>query len=160
MHASLWRPLRALVVAAAGAAAAFFLDPDRGRSRRARTRDRAPALVRRTGREASRRCRYLAGRARGVVARARGAGRPSPGDDRQVAEEVHRVLAGLPFPTADVTVEVVAGLARLRGQVATADEQARVEAAVSGAPGVEQLQSFLHQPGTPAPNKASALSAS
>lgn len=146
--------------AATGAVLSYFLDPDRGRSRRARASDQAPAALRRASRKLSRRARYLAGRARGVALRARGAGRPSPHDDLQVAEQIRQGLARLSFSTADVTVEVVRGVARLRGQVATEQEQRMVEDKVLRAAGVREVHSFLHLPGTPAPNKSSALRAS
>lgn len=156
----LWMFVRTVVVGTIGAALAFFFDPDRGRSRRARAMDQAAAVARRAGREMSRRARYLAGRTRGLTLRARGAGRPSPQDDLQVAEQIRQRLAELNLSTADVTVEVVEGVVQLRGQVATEEEQRIVEEQASHAPGVREVRSYLHLPGTPAPNKASALRAS
>lgn len=160
MHRRLWRPVRAAAAAVAGAVAAYFLDPEQGRTRRSRTADQAAATLRRTGRQASRRLRYIAGRGRGVAARGVGAGRSSPEDDVQVAEGVRMRLSGLQFPTSDVTVEVVGGVARLRGEVPTSEAQQQLEAEVSGAPGVREVESYVHLPGEPPPNKASALRAS
>lgn len=77
-----------------------------------------------------------------------------------MAEVIRQRLAGLSFSTADVTVELVEGVARLRGQVATEQEQKIVEDEVSHAAGVRQMHSYLHLPGTPAPNESSALRAS
>lgn len=156
----MWAFARAAAMATTGAALSYFLDPDRGRSRRARARDQSAATLRRARRKVTRRARYLSGRARGVALRARGAGRPFPHDDLQVADQIRQGLARLSFSTADVTVEVVKGVARLRGQLATDQEQRMVEDKVSRAAGVREAHSFLHLPGTPAPNKSSALRAS
>ncbi len=160
MNNRLWVLVRTVVVGTISVGLAYFLDPDRGRSRRARVKDQAAAAGRRARREMSRRGRYLAGRARGIALRARGAGRPSPEDDLQVTEVIRQRLAGLSFSTADVSVEVVEGVAQLRGQVATEQEQKIVEDEVSRAAGVREMHSYLHLPGRPAPNKSSALRAS
>lgn len=160
MKNRLWMLVRTVVVGTVSAALSYFLDPDQGRSRRARAKDRAAAAGRRAGRKMSRRARYLAGRTRGIALRARGAGRPSPEDDLEVAEQIRQRLVELSFSTTDVTVEVVEGVARLRGQVATEQEQKIVEEKVSHAAGVREVESYLHLPGTTAPNKSSALRAS
>jgi hypothetical protein len=44
--------------------------------------------------------------------------------------------------------------------VAGDEAKAAVEQAISGTPGVLAVESFLHTPGTPAPNKAASLKAS
>jgi gas vesicle protein len=54
--------------AAVGALVAFFLDPDRGRSRRALTRDQLAALMRRTGRRIGRTLRWSEGPVVGLAA--------------------------------------------------------------------------------------------
>src|SRR5262245_37427759 len=99
----------------------YFLDPDRGRSRRARTYDQAGAKARHARREAERRANYEAGRRRGEMLVEQGAGRFHPVDDRDVATHLKEVLTRLDFPTRDVTVEVVDGTVGLRGQVEEAD---------------------------------------
>ncbi|MGI9120833.1 MAG: BON domain-containing protein [Acidimicrobiales bacterium] len=154
------RKLTALVWGAGGAGLAYFLDPDRGRARRARTRDQAAAALRRRRREAESQMRYDEGRLEGVAARASGAGRLTPEDDTDIVQAVHAALSRLDFPTADVNVELVDGVAGLRGQVASAEQIGRVQQAVDQLPGVTGVQSYLHTPGTPAPNKAASLEAS
>ncbi|HEV8421461.1 MAG TPA: hypothetical protein VGR13_08915, partial [Actinomycetota bacterium] len=59
------RKRSALAAGALGAAAAYFFDPQMGRSRRARTRDQLVAMFRRTGRRVG----GSAGRAGGWAAR-------------------------------------------------------------------------------------------
>ncbi len=147
-------------VGAAGAAAAYFLDPARGRARRAQARDQAAAAVRRRREEAGRKARYAQGRAEGAAAQAQGAGRTKPQDDVDVVQSIKQALAALDVPIEDVTVEAVDGLATLRGQVPDDEAKSAVEKAASGAAGVNEVHSWLHLPGEPAPNKASALRAS
>ena len=77
-----------------------------------------------------------------------------------MVQVVKQALSALPAATENVTVEVVDGLATLRGQVLSLDDRSSIEAEVRRAPGVLDVQSFLHLPGEPAPNKASAIRAS
>lgn len=154
------RKLTALVAGALGAGAAYFLDPDRGRSRRAQARDQASAALRRRKREADAEMRYAAGRAEGAKARASGAGQFTPEDDIDIVHAIEGALAGLEFPTSDVKVDVVDGVASLRGQVQEAAQTEEVARRVKAVPGVVEVQSYLHTPGTPAPNKAASLETS
>jgi len=157
-------PLRnAVVGVAAGAAAMYVFDPDRGRRRRSMLRDQSRAVARRHYRQAN---RVLRGRVldtehrlQGAVARARGAGHYHPESEVDLREHLHQVIASLDFPTRDVNVEVVKGVATLRGQLATGDQELIVISEVKKVPGVNQVQSFLHLPGTPAPNKEASLHA-
>ena len=151
---------RLAIVSGAGAAAAYFFDPDRGRARRAQARDQAQALVRRQQAEAERQAQHAANVAAGEAAQAQGAGVPRPVDDVEVVNVVRQALSGLGVDTTDVTVESVDGVVTLRGQVPSREALTAVEGAVSGTPGVVEVQSFLHTPGTPAPNKAASLRAS
>lgn len=152
--------LTTLVFMAAGAGAAYFLDPDRGRSRRTRARDQATAALRRQRREAQSRDRYVQGQVEGAEARASGAGTFTPADDIDIAHAVHGALGRLELSTSDVNVDVVEGIASLRGQVDVAAHIQEVVGAVKAVPGVVEVQSYLHTPGTPAPNKAASLEVS
>ena len=151
---------RFAVVAGTGAAAAYFLDPAQGRSRRARAKDQLTSKLRRRRQDADREAQHVQNVAAGQAARAHGAGEPRPMDDVDVLHAVKQALSGLEVATQDVTVEVVEGVATLRGQVATEEEKSEVEQAAGRAAGVREVQSWLHLPGQPAPNKASALQAS
>ena len=145
---------------AAGATVAYFLDPDRGRARRNRTKDQAAAALRRRKADAEREARYREAKAEGAAVEARGGGQPRPQDDVDVTHAVRQAFSAAGVATDDVTVEAVDGVVTLRGQVASEDEKGRAEEAAGSAAGVREVQSWLHLPGQPAPNKAEALRAS
>jgi osmotically-inducible protein OsmY len=146
---------------AAGAALFYFLDPDQGRTRRARTSDQFQARVRRAGREAERKARYYEGKVEGMVHEARpDAARDGATDDRTVAHRIEsQVLRSDRFPGAQVNVDVVDGVATLRGEVRNTGDLGTLAREVAAVRGVKAVQSYLHLPGTPAPNKAEALQA-
>jgi hypothetical protein len=152
--------VRPIVLVGTGWGAAYFGDPVHGRGRRTQLRDQALARVRRLRRRATRKAEYLEHRMEGVKAELHGAGRPHPADDRAVAEEIRRRIKACPFPTSDVTIEFVEGVATLRGQLQHPEEVRTVRKAAQGAPGVNRVVSYLHLPGALPPNKAEAIKAS
>jgi osmotically-inducible protein OsmY len=154
------RLFRIALVSGAGAATAYFFDPDRGAGRRAQTRDKAQSFLRRKEAEADRKAQHEANVAVGQMVEARGGGVPHPVDDVEVVRAVEQVLATVDAETKDVTIEAVDHVVTLRGQLPSRDALRAVEEAAQTAPGVLEVQSFLHTPGTPAPNKAASLRAS
>ena len=144
---------------AVGVAAMYVLDPVKGRGRRAVLRDRARSTMRTRHRRAEQQARDAANREAGEQARARGAGHFHPTDDRSVELHLHQLLAELDVDTHDVTVEVHEGLARLRGQVASDTDRQRVLTTVRESRGVREVESLLHLPDEPAPNKEPARQA-
>ncbi|HWH33714.1 MAG TPA: BON domain-containing protein [Acidimicrobiales bacterium] len=152
--------LRALWWGALGACGAYYFDPDRGRSRRARLADQVASARRQRQKAVEAEARYQEGQLQGDLARAAGAGTFTPEDDIDIANEVHAAISGLDAATSDVTVEVVDGVATLRGQLATPAAIDEVTSRVRAVAGVVEVRSFLHLPGTPAPNKAASLAAS
>jgi hypothetical protein len=143
--------------AALGAAAAYMFDPDRGRARRARLRDQLDAKARRAGRRAGQRWRDADNRVKGLAARAGGGGRFHPVDDTAVVEHLRTVLARLDVSTADITTEVVDGVARVRGEIANQAAMDKVMSAVAGEAGVSRVENLMHLPGQLPPNKAATL---
>jgi hypothetical protein len=139
-----------------GAAGMYFFDPSQGRRRRAVARDKMRSRVAQQRRRRSQEAAYEQGRRRGELFARAGAGEFHQHDNRSVAEHLHSVLERSDVPTADVTVEVVDDVVRVRGQVRTADERDRVLAAVGAEAGPRQVESLLHLPGEPAPNKAAS----
>lgn len=153
-------PWKTMAAFGAGALATLLLDPARGRRRRAEVANRAGAVGRRMARRGDARVRYMGGRLEGVGARARGAGGYRPESEADLREHLRQVIADLDVPTTDVNVDVAGGTATLRGEVQRPEWKEAVELAVAETPGVEGVESYLHLPGTEAPNKAAALRAS
>jgi hypothetical protein len=82
-------------------------------------------------------------------------------DDRTLLDRVESELFVDPtIPRGPLNLEVEGATVVLRGQLTSRAEIERVEAAVRQVPGVWQVRSLLHVPGTPAPNKLAALRAS
>lgn len=154
------RRVTTLVSATLGACAAYYFDPERGRGRRAQARDQLGAVLRRRQRQVEAKQRYEAGIEQGAAAQAAGAGEFVPEDDIDIVHAAKAALARLQADTSDVRVDVVDGVATLRGEVAETVLIDEVRSAVAAVPGVADVLSYLHTPGTPAPNKAASLRAS
>lgn len=156
------RGLIALVAGAFGAALAYFLDPDRGRSRRATGKDQAAAALRRRRRQAGQKARYAGGRATGIGHRIGGtADGPGPEDDKTLEQKVQsEVLGKEEWRQAPVNVMAANGVIELHGEVRTPDQIRSLEADVRKVAGVQDVCNFLHLPGTPAPDKQEAMEAS
>ena len=154
------RKRSALAAGALGAAAAYFFDPQMGRSRRAKARDRLMAMFRRTGRRVGRKGRWLGGKAYGLRMKAtHPAGHAKDLDDATLAHKVEsEVLGG--SDKGRISVNAEGGIVVLRGEVATADQMNAIAESVMTVPGVTGVENLLHLPGEPAPNKAPAREAS
>jgi osmotically-inducible protein OsmY len=150
------RVITLLFGAAAGAAAAHFLDPDSGTRRRHVVRDKALSKARRGKEQAATSASYTAGKAKGAVATATpsmpGSHRIEDVDDVTLARKVEsEIFRAADAPKGDVSVDVQAGVANLRGVVADeawitklADDAKKVD-------GIKGVNNLLHRPGTPAP---------
>jgi hypothetical protein len=150
---------RTAVAAGVGAAAAYLLDPDRGRGRRARLRDQSRAFGRRQARALERQASFQWGRAEGLVQRARHRGGHPPADDRALADRIRtEVLRDDPAHT-HLNIDAVGGVVSVRGEVADLQTAMDIERRMRAIPGVVEVENFLHAPGEPAPNKADALRA-
>lgn len=148
--------LKLLAGEAVGVSGMYFGDPARGRGRRAEWRYRRRARARRAEPAKDSWAKDAANRAPGDVARGRGAGAFHPTDDRSVERHLHQWLAELDVDSHDVTVEVCDELTRARGQVG--DEQAMTRATdeLRRSRVVRGVESLLHLPEQPAPNKQAA----
>ncbi len=155
--------LTAPVAGVAGAAVEWLWDPDRGKARRRQLVDRTTAAVRRQTRgraqRLSMRAKYERGRVRGGFVRAGGGGIPAPTDDVDVKQQIHQALHAAGIPMGAISVEVSDRVAVLRGRVDSQADLDRIRALTEAAPGVNEVESFLHLPGEPAPNKVEALRA-
>jgi hypothetical protein len=146
-------------VGVVGAAAAYFLDPDRGRARRAQTRDQLLSQGRSITNDVEKQARYFEGKLEGARARADGRGELDPQDDHLVKQGIEQRLASSGIDTADIVVDVTDGVVGLRGQASSPAELKKIELETSDVPGVEEVHSWLHLPGEVAPNKALAMRA-
>ncbi|HSR24171.1 MAG TPA: BON domain-containing protein [Candidatus Eisenbacteria bacterium] len=146
-----------LIGSAVGAAAAYFFDPELGKARRARLQDQVGARVREGTRALERTVRQLGDRAQGAVAQLEAAGRPHDDDDLTVLSRVESTIFGMrDFPKGSINAEVVDGQLVLRGEVASQEQEREIVEAAGRVRGVVAVESLLHLPGTPAPNKAAA----
>lgn len=160
MARRLFRILGRLVWGSVGAVIAYFGDPDRGRSRRTRGKDRAGAALRRLRRQAQRRSRHALADLEGKVERLTHARMAAPADDRALVDRVKsQVLSAPPFAGLDLLVEAVNGVITLRGEVDSPSSMAGLERKIASVPGVVDVHSLVHGHGTPAPNKEASLRA-
>jgi hypothetical protein len=82
---------------------------------------------------------------------------PNP-DDQTLKDRVQsEAFRGRNMQKEDVVVNVVNGIVELRGELATPEEIDGLIREVKNVPGVRGVESYLHLPNTPAPNKESAL---
>ncbi len=163
---SIWAPelakrwnVRSLVIgAAAGAALAYLLDPERGRKRRHLIRDRTAAAARRGTRRITRTTHVTAARARGrtkgIVHRLQ-PHRVEALDDVTLAHKVESVLFRDPaVPKERISVNAEDGTVFLRGQIDRPELIHDLEEAVRKIAGVRDVENLLHLPGEPAPSHA------
>jgi osmotically-inducible protein OsmY len=141
------RLLTFVIGAAAGAAATHFLDP----RRRNEIRDQAVSKVRSGAGQAATTASYAASKAKGAVADATPS-RTGDLDDVSLARKVETEIFRAPdAPKGDVSVDVQAGVASLRGEVADQQWITRLGEDAEKVDGVKGVNNLLHPPGTPAP---------
>jgi hypothetical protein len=142
-----------LLAGAAGATAAFFLDPVSGKRRRSVARDWILARARGAAQGGRRAGGFIGARTYGAVQSVRhrrDAGVPE--NDQVLAHKVESELfQGNDFPKGQININAENGIVVLRGQVATPDLIQRVEGQVRRIQGVREVENLLHLPGTPAP---------
>ena len=146
-----------LLATGGGAIAAYYLDPDRGRARRARSRDMTLAAGRDMTRDVESQARYFDGKMQGARARADGRGELEPVDDHVIKQGVQQQLASAGVDTGDVVIDVTDGVVGLRGKASSDSEVRRIEREAMKVPGADEIHSWLHLPGEVAPNKALAM---
>jgi osmotically-inducible protein OsmY len=153
--------VRTLVVASAlGAAASYFFDPERGAGRRAQARSQLDGILRRGQRNARRTAMQLQDRVGGTIAQSRHAHDERDNDDLTILDRVESEVFGRHgFPKDRINADVVDGRLTLRGQLDSEEQIRSVVQAAGEVPGVVEVITFLHLPGTPAPNKADAREA-
>ena len=145
------KSLSFLAGAAAGAAAAFFLDPDAGKRRRGMTRDKALSTAKSTASDAAGSAKHAAQQAQGAVASVTPSGTPSF-DDVTLARKVEsEIFRSHDAPKGGVSVNAENGVVFLRGVVADQEWIDRFAAAAENVEGVAAVRNLLHRPDTETP---------
>ena len=142
-----------LLGAAAGAAAALLLDPQRGAARRAQLVDRAGAMWRDVAGGVARGSRYVVSTVEGKAQALRysGDGDPMPNDASLAMKVESELFRDADVPKGDININVEQGVVVLRGEVADGGMSERLEKAARAIPGVWEVENLLHLPGEPAP---------
>ena len=134
--------------AAAGAAAAHFLDPERGASRRSAVAGQAASTARSGAASAQSQAAKATGKAKGAVHSTTPGSRLEDPDDVTIARKVETEIFRAPdAPKGDVSVDVQDGVAHLRGEVADEEWADRLASEARNVEGVKGVESHLHPPG-------------
>ena len=147
------RLLIALLGAAGGFAAAYLLDPERGRTRRARLGDQAAAGLRDIGQTLGRSSRIAGLEAIAIGQRVKhaGGGQIMP-SDASLSDKVETELFADPaVPQGKININVEEGVVVLRGEVDHPGQADKLIKKAESIPGVIRVDSLLHLPGEPAP---------
>ena len=138
---------------ALGALAALFFDPQQGRRRRKELVDRTAALFRRTGTRAERAGRGVGARVYGMSQQVQHLKEePKDFDDVTLARKVEsEIFRDADVPKGQIDVNVQEGVVQLRGEVPNPDMLEDLVEKTRKVPGVRDVESLLHLPGTPAP---------
>jgi osmotically-inducible protein OsmY len=142
-----------LLAVLAGAALAFFFDPDTGGYRRSVARDRIAGIARRGARQAERQARRVGSDVEGLRERAEHAGEPATVlDDATLAQKVmSELFRDRRIPKGSINVNVVGGVVQLRGEVERPDQIEEIVERTTRIEGVADVENLLHPPGTPTP---------
>jgi osmotically-inducible protein OsmY len=148
--------------AATGAAIAYFFDPVSGRGRRTRLRDMAVSRGRRAIGDVERRGRYVANVAQGRLTEmvSPGPDNRTPDDATLTARIQSEVFGQADIPKDRLTLDVVDGVATLRGELDSQVQIDDVVRRVHQVPGVRDVDVLVHLPGRTAANKEAAVRAS
>ncbi|MGC1273901.1 MAG: SRPBCC family protein [Planctomycetaceae bacterium] len=133
-----------------GAGLMYFLDPDRGRRRRAGAIDRAAHLVHETERLWDKGYRDLKNRGMGVAAETRRAVSLEPIDDLQLVARVRAALGHHVSDAKQIDVSANKGTVTLRGTVRPGEPELLIPA-VEHVAGVRAVESSLTTAGEPVP---------
>jgi osmotically-inducible protein OsmY len=149
--------LKLLIGAAAGFAAAWFLDPNDGTRRRNVARDKTMKYARKGKDEAVRRADYAAGQVKGAASTATPGGREDASErlnDPALAQKVEsEAFRDETIPKGNISVNAENGVIYLRGQVPSTDVMAELTARARAVDGVRAVENLTHLPGEPAPTK-------
>jgi osmotically-inducible protein OsmY len=138
--------------AAAGAAAAHFLDPESGRKRRNQMRDQAQSTASSAASAMQTQAQHAAATVKGAAHAAAPTGtRLEEPDDVTLARKVEtEIFRPHDAPKGTVSVDVQAGVVYLRGE-APPEWIERLGTDARAVAGIQGVKNLLHTPGTPTP---------
>lgn len=139
-----------LIAGAAGLAAMYFLDPDRGKRRRAVLRDRTAGVARRATAVGERTQRKLASDLYGAGQKVSHPGltQAEPPNDATLAQKVMTELfRGEDVPKGSINVNAENGVVQLRGTVDKPEMLLEIEGRVRRIAGVLDVENLLQLPG-------------
>jgi osmotically-inducible protein OsmY len=139
--------VRIVGIGAAAAAAMYLLDPDRGRSRRAKLTDQASALARKAEENARAQVEHQKGVVQGLAHDLTEPFRPETEfDDETLRQKVKsEALGRWDGPKKDVEIDVDKGVVTLTGKV-DAENMDELIRLVNGVPGVASINDQLSVP--------------
>jgi osmotically-inducible protein OsmY len=143
--------------AAAGAAAAWFLDPDNGNRRRSVAQDKAGKYARKGAAEAERKARDAGAQVKGAAVQASPVGGRADAGERlndaglkaKVESEIFRDADA---PKDKVSVNVEDRVVVLRGEVESPEQVTRLVREAGNVDGVQDVRNLLHGPDEPVPS--------
>jgi osmotically-inducible protein OsmY len=147
--------LKFIFSAAIGAALAYFLDPDRGKGRRAMAKDRLTKTLRQGSESVKDTARYTASKAEGISQKVTSRNTIDdlePNDPTLVQKVESEIFRDPEVPKGQININAENGVVVLRGQLDNPDQIRRVEESVRAIPGVEGVENLLHLPDAPAPH--------
>lgn len=147
------RLIALLLGAGAGALGTYLLDPDRGRSRRARLGDQAAALLRRGGRQLDRTGRLVTATVEGKAQALRhtGPGEAPPNDAALVEKVESELYRDATVPKGTININAENGVIVIRGELPDIETRERIDATIRRIPGVWDVSDLTHLVGEAAP---------
>jgi osmotically-inducible protein OsmY len=139
--------VRIVGIGAAAAAAMYLLDPDRGRTRRAKLSDQAAAMARKAEEKARAQAEHQKGVVQGLAHDLTEPFRPEPDfDDETLRQKVKSEAIGRwEGPKSDVEVDVESGVVTLKGNVDSQNVDQLIRL-VKGVPGVASVTDQMSVP--------------
>ena len=137
-----------------GAALTYVFDPQQGRGRRAKLRDRAAGMFRRRVSDTERLGRAASAQAEGVAQKAKHLQEEPKGaiDDVTLARKVEtEIFRDEEVPKGQINVNAENGKIVLRGEVGQPEMIRDLEERARSVQGVQDVENLLHLPGTEAP---------
>jgi osmotically-inducible protein OsmY len=140
----------------------YFLDPAGGSKRRGSLMDKVQGMMGQAGTSPQKVATYAGNQVQGKFKRAVGSQHDNDNpDDKTLKDRVQsEVLRDPTFGDAPINFNVENGIVVIHGELPTQADIDRLVSQVKNVRDVKGVENLLHLPGTPAPNKESAIQAS